>query len=245
MRGPDGSKPTRLSDRLSPSARERRIRFHRKSSPVRTGIRVTSRSCSEMAAPAKGGATMRYYIGVDWADQEHAVWVEDEQGQRVSAGGTVPHSAAGFTAWGQELNAWRAQDIALWAAIERPAGRVVDFLLDHGVRVYPVNPKALDRARDRFRQSGAKDVFVRCPGAGRIPAHRSWAPDGAGAELGGRAGTQVADGRLPPPAPRADPLDEPTDRDVEGVLSARPGGCGADHDPAARVSADVSHPGEL
>src|SRR4030095_3878954 len=35
-------------------------------------------------------------------------------------------------------------------------GRVVDFLLDHGVVVYPVNPKALDRARDRFRQSEAK-----------------------------------------------------------------------------------------
>jgi Transposase len=48
----------------------------------------------------------------------------------------------------------------LWAAIERPEGRVVDVLLDHGVRVYPVNPKALDRARDRFRQSGAKDDLV-------------------------------------------------------------------------------------
>jgi transposase len=33
---------------------------------------------------------------------------------------------------------------------------VVDFLLDRGAVVYPVNPKALDRARDRFRQSGAK-----------------------------------------------------------------------------------------
>jgi hypothetical protein len=32
----------------------------------------------------------------------------------------------------------------------------VDFLLDHGVIVYPINPKALDRARDRFRMSGAK-----------------------------------------------------------------------------------------
>ena len=100
---------------------------------------------------------MRYHIGVDWADQEHAVWVEDEQGQRVAAAAKVPHSATGFTAWGQELHAWRAQGLTLWAAIERPDGRVVDFLLDHGVRVYPVNPKALDRARDRFRQSGAKD----------------------------------------------------------------------------------------
>ena len=99
---------------------------------------------------------MRYYIGVDWADAEHAVWVEDEEGQRVSAG-MVAHSAVGFSEWGRQLDEWRAQGIVLWAAIERPEGRVVDVLLDHGVRVYPVNPKALDRARDRFRQSGAKD----------------------------------------------------------------------------------------
>ncbi|MFQ6093966.1 MAG: transposase [bacterium] len=33
----------------------------------------------------------------------------------------------------------------------------MDFLLDHGVVVYPVNPKALNRARDRFRSSGARD----------------------------------------------------------------------------------------
>ncbi len=26
---------------------------------------------------------MRYYIGVGWGDEEHAVWGEDEQGQRV------------------------------------------------------------------------------------------------------------------------------------------------------------------
>jgi len=99
---------------------------------------------------------MRYYIGVDWADEEHAVWVEDEQGQRVSAG-MVAHSAVGFSEWGRTVDEWRAQGLALWAAIERPEGRVVDFLLDHGVKVYPVNPKALDPTRDRFRQSGAKD----------------------------------------------------------------------------------------
>src|SRR4029434_4259905 len=98
---------------------------------------------------------MRYYLGVDWADQTHAVWVVDEQGAKV-ASRAVPHTAAGLSEWGRELDAWRAQGIELWAAIERPEGRVVDFLLDHGVVVYPVNPKALDRARDRFRPSAAK-----------------------------------------------------------------------------------------
>jgi transposase len=98
---------------------------------------------------------MRYYLGVDWADQTHAVWVVDERGTKIPAR-TVPHTAEGMTEWGRELDAWRAQGTELWAAIERPEGRVVDFLLDHGVVVYPVNPKALDRARDRFRQGGAK-----------------------------------------------------------------------------------------
>ena len=98
---------------------------------------------------------MRYYLGVDWADQTHAVWVVDERGTKITAR-TVPHTAEGLSEWGRELDEWRAQGIELWAAIERPDGRVVDFLLDHGVVVYPVNPKALDRARDRFRQSGAK-----------------------------------------------------------------------------------------
>jgi transposase len=98
---------------------------------------------------------MRYYLGVDWADQQHAVWVLEEHGTKVTSR-TVPHTAAGFSEWGRELHQWQAQGIELWAAIERPEGRVVDFLLDHGVVVYPVNPKALARARDRSRQAGAK-----------------------------------------------------------------------------------------
>ncbi len=98
---------------------------------------------------------MRYSLGVDWADQDHAVWGIDEAGQKVAAR-TVAHTAEGLSEWGRELDEWRAQGIELWAAIERPEGRVVDFLLDHGVVVSPINPKALDRARDRCRQSGAK-----------------------------------------------------------------------------------------
>src|SRR2546427_12937408 len=78
-RGPIGSQPSRLSPRLFRSARERERRFHRKWSRLRTGIRATSRSCSETAPPAEGGAAMRDYIGVDWGGGAHAVWVADEE----------------------------------------------------------------------------------------------------------------------------------------------------------------------
>lgn len=101
----------------------------------------------------------RYYIGVDWADQAHAVWVGDETGTQVAAR-LVKQTVEGLSEWGRWLDECRAQGSELWAAIEKPEGRLVDFLLDHGVVVYPINPKALDRARDRFRMSQSKsDVF--------------------------------------------------------------------------------------
>lgn len=97
----------------------------------------------------------RYYLGVDWADEAHAVWVGDEAGAPV-AEMQVEQTAGGLSEFGRWLYERQAQGIELWAAIEKPEGRVIDFLLDHGVVVYPINPKALDRARDRFRMSRAK-----------------------------------------------------------------------------------------
>jgi len=63
-------------------------------------------------------------------------------GMKIAAR-TVPHTAEDLSEWDRELDQWRAQGTELWAAIERREGRVVDFLLDQDVVVYPVNPKAL------------------------------------------------------------------------------------------------------
>jgi transposase len=97
----------------------------------------------------------RYYLGVDWADREHQLYVGDEHGAKV-AERQVQESAEGMSELGRWLDERRAEGIELWAGIEKPQGRIVDFLLDHGVVVYPVNPKAVDRARDRFRMSQSK-----------------------------------------------------------------------------------------
>ena len=66
---------------------------------------------------------MRYYVGVDWADQTHAVWVVDESGTKIT-GRTVPHTAAGLSEWGRELDEWRAQGIERW---RRSSGRTVGW----------------------------------------------------------------------------------------------------------------------
>lgn len=102
---------------------------------------------------------MRYYLGVDWADQEHVVWVEDETGMPVATR-SLPHTAAGFADYGRQLDAWRQAGIELWAGIERPEGRVVEFLLDHGVVVVPLNPKAVARTREQVRASAVKSDLL-------------------------------------------------------------------------------------
>jgi Transposase len=105
----------------------------------------------------------RYYVGVDWADKGHQVYVGDQNGTKI-AEMKVEETVHGLAEFGRWLDERRAEGTELWAAIEKPQGRIVDFLLDHGVVVYPVNPKALDRNRDRFRMSQSKsdrfDAYV-------------------------------------------------------------------------------------
>jgi transposase len=61
-----------------------------------------------------------------------------------------------------ELAAWLRQRTpesaaALAAAIEIPRGAIVEALLEHGFAVFSINPKQLDRFRDRYSPAGAKD----------------------------------------------------------------------------------------
>jgi transposase len=111
----------------------------------------------------KENKVRRYYLGVDWADEFHQVWVSAAEGKKV-AEMTIEQSMKGLSEFGRWLHECKGEGIELWAAIEKPQGRIVDFLLDHGVVVYPVNPKTLDRARDRFRMSQSKsdsfDAYV-------------------------------------------------------------------------------------
>jgi transposase len=101
----------------------------------------------------------RYYLGVDWADEFHKVWVSDCESKKI-ADMKVAENMEGRSDFGRWLNERKAEGIELLAAIEKPHGRIVDFLLDHGIVVYPINPKALNRARDRFRMSQSKsDAF--------------------------------------------------------------------------------------
>ncbi len=99
----------------------------------------------------------RVYVGIDWASAAHRVIIVDAA-RRVVAEHEVAHTGAALAALGDELIARAGGDAAAVAvAIEVPRGPVVETLLERGCAVYALNPKQLDRFRDRYSVAGAKD----------------------------------------------------------------------------------------
>ncbi len=99
----------------------------------------------------------RLYVGIDWASTAHRV-VSLNAARAVVADQEVAHTGAALAALADELIAragGRAAAVAV--AIEVPRGPVVETLLERGCAVYVLNPKQLDRFRDRYSVAGAKD----------------------------------------------------------------------------------------
>ena len=99
----------------------------------------------------------RWFVGIDWASETHQVCLVDAGGKIVGERG-FPHGGAGLA----EMCIWllvttRAEPTVIAVAIEVPHGPIVETLLERGFLVYAINPKQLDRFRDRFTVAGAKD----------------------------------------------------------------------------------------
>ena len=100
---------------------------------------------------------VRWFVGVDWASAQHRVCLLDAEGKCV-AERDVTHGGAELSemcTWLVEKTAARPAEIAV--AIETPRGPVVEALLERGFKVFAINPRQLDRFRDRFSVAGAKD----------------------------------------------------------------------------------------
>jgi transposase len=98
-----------------------------------------------------------WFVGIDWGSQRHQVCVLDCDRRRVGER-AVDHdgaSLAQLAAWLWTVSAGQPQRVAV--AIEVPRGALVEGLLDRGFHVYAINPKQLDRFRDRHSVAGAKD----------------------------------------------------------------------------------------
>jgi transposase len=101
--------------------------------------------------------SFEYYVGIDWASEAHQVCVINSACE-VIAERVVEHTGsglAGFLDWLDGLCHGSPQTTAV--AIEIPRGAVVESLIERGFSVFAINPKQLDRFRDRYTAAGAKD----------------------------------------------------------------------------------------
>jgi transposase len=98
-----------------------------------------------------------YLVGIDWATEKHDVCVLDPQGHVVSRH-VVEHRGDALRAWFDELlKLAEGHPERLAIGIETPRGALVESLVERGFHVYSLNPKQLDRFRDRHNVAGAKD----------------------------------------------------------------------------------------
>jgi len=98
-----------------------------------------------------------WFVGIDWGSQQHQVCVLDRDRRRMGER-AIDHdgaSLARLAAWLWSVSAGQPQRVAV--AIEVPRGAIVEGLLERGFHVFAINPKQLDRFRDRHSVAGAKD----------------------------------------------------------------------------------------
>jgi transposase len=100
----------------------------------------------------------QWYAGVDWASESHHVFLTDGDGRKIGEK-VFKHGGEGLT----EMAAWlmatstATEPGQVHVAIEVPHGPVVETLIERGFKAHAINPKQMDRFRDRFTLAGAKD----------------------------------------------------------------------------------------
>jgi transposase len=95
------------------------------------------------------------FVGLDWAEDHHDVFVEDDAGKRLG-GGRLPEGVEGVARF-HELVAGHVDDSAdVVVATETDRGLFIGALVAAGYTVLAVNPLSTSRYRDRHSTSGAK-----------------------------------------------------------------------------------------
>jgi transposase len=147
--------PTRVTVRSPTPAAALELSAERTSPHEGSGIRLR---LSQVSAPMRRIKRMNttwmetpYFAALDWAKEHHVVVVVDRFGT-VVADFQFDHSAEGWTRFNEQMRLFDKCPMA----IETSTGMVVDQLLQRHYAVYPVNPLAAKRYRERKAPSGTK-----------------------------------------------------------------------------------------
>ena len=97
------------------------------------------------------------FVGVDWGTEFHRACVLDVSGE-ILRECRIDHNGQAITEFLHSLQGLtNGEPGRIAVAIEVPRGPVVEAFLEGGFAVFSINPKQLDRFRDRHTPAGAKD----------------------------------------------------------------------------------------
>jgi len=96
-----------------------------------------------------------WLVGIDWATDAHEVCILTPSRELVTQR-KVEHNGPAIAGFLDQLTRL-CEGQAARVAIAIPRGAVVESLVERGFHVYAINPKQLDRFRDRHTVAGAKD----------------------------------------------------------------------------------------
>ena len=95
------------------------------------------------------------FVGDDWAEDHHDVYLMDEAGQRLAAR-RLPEGLSGIRGLHELIAAHTEEPEQVMIGIETDRGLWVSALTASGYQVWAINPMAAARYRDRHHVSGAK-----------------------------------------------------------------------------------------
>jgi transposase len=95
------------------------------------------------------------FIGDDWAEEHHDVYLMDEAGKRL-ASRRLPEGLAGVRQLHELISTHAEEPDQVVVGVETDRGLWVGALAAAGYQVFAINPLAVARYRDRHHVSGAK-----------------------------------------------------------------------------------------
>ncbi len=119
------------------------------------------------------------FIGMDWADQKHDIYIIDRHGKGSNQ--LLEHSVENIDAWvGEMLRLAGGQPIAIM--LEQSRGALIHALMfREDVLLYPINPKQLARYRESYPGGGKNDpidaMYLARMLRERITTLKAWQPD--------------------------------------------------------------------
>ena len=100
---------------------------------------------------------MNLFVGIDWGYEAHTVCVVNSSKEIVHEEEVAHRGDAVLAFLDRVIELAGGSPSSVVAAMESPRGTMIEGLLERGVACYHINPKQLDRLRDRHSVAGAKD----------------------------------------------------------------------------------------